>query len=1012
VLMTIGILAAVKIERKRHRHCLQAHGLTRSLSGYHRPKLSANELNYSHITAPTTQLRRSMQLPFGIVSVGHNDTAGDDEERQSLAVRRADDYTEVLRPKRMKRPFGRSPIHIPSKSRHNSKMRKTTPVVNSPLSAITEFSDPPTSAELPEFPSHAITIPQVKPTTRGKYISTQWPLANTCSSAGNPTEITEIAARESVLIRKAGGNHPTDMATTPRSISVMPMASLAPEDPLPPLPVMTAQQRQKARALRTRGSNGSLDTIGSSLLLGHMSSPYDSRELMVARRTPTCDLSLKQEFATPNLQEPPYKKTFHGLVTGKSIRSLHPDMDVDDLTLIETQMAPPPVPSIFLRQESFQTIDASNWALPALKVNKRREPTSQQNRHFVIEPSKLSQWRAINDSVLAKDDVFAIGESLRRPASVAAGDPQQWGRQPGELHKCRSLTSLDGTRRGHKRQNCVRITNLPMLDLKASSFSKLPKLEEDQQSLGSPKNKITDTINAFEVKQPRPMSRGRTAMIDYETTPTPSPFKNAPILTSTARPARKQYFRSPTMTGASRTSDTPRPDSDVFGADEIKLAPPSRYSTSPRQWPLSPTVPVAMTKTSPSVAPSERSPSDSPMLPSPALHSSMLYPRTSLVKGPRSPRNSGPSRGSSMSPLQNKQSSVHRVTQDRDVGGPNAVRTSAMLLRSLNSDLTSLDQPEPQPQENEDISISPKLLAMPSPSIKKQILGLRASDTISAMSSATPSPTTEQEQGASRRPSPLGSLPSTQFSKPERHSSTRLSSVALNVPGSHISRSQSIMSTGGASIWEDASVRSESPEPDMQTQADPVALRPNTNGIRSRASSLRFRAVVYQDPKQYFNLSTVHDQYNDPSEDIENSNRLSSGNPSQIVQQLERVVSSPSWSSRSTTPITTTAIKPHRPTFATSKTESIRPLRPGEPLTPGTKREIDIFGRPNIISATKFGTIGRVEAGNMGQRNVSRSKLENGVGLGLKLDQLIIGQNYAGSPGNSVIQNHTGRAER
>ncbi|KAJ9604830.1 hypothetical protein H2200_010945 [Cladophialophora chaetospira] len=868
IITSLGILLALSLERRRHNKILRAHGLTRGLSSYHRPKLSPNEINYAHITAPATQLRRSIQLPYGVISVSHNANRSEDEEKQLQTTNgHPDEYLEVLRPqnsKRMKRSFSGQPLYIP-KTRRSSKLKKAVPLERlpkSPLSAITEFSDPPTSAPLDSagIPTHSTTtlLPEPAVTRPEKYVPAQWPLVigDSRGSTIMPTEVTEIAARESVLMRRGGGmSHFTPRG---RSVSAVSMTSVAPNDPLPPLPTINTPRRARSHDAR-RSSATSLETVGSSVL-GILSSPMDggieaSRYNALNRRAPTFDLALKREFATPELQAPPAKRTIHGLVTGKSIRSLHPCVDFDDPTLAKEYMNSLKVPAIVIREDSFKTIDASNWALPPLKITKVRGQPTESYRHSMIEPLKLAQFRAVSDptaSPRAEDDVFAIGKALKRPNSVATGNPQHWDYQPNVVTKRHSSSSLDGSRRGHKRQNCMRITNLPIPDLKPG-IQRLPELREEHSGAAP-----EPSVKAFEVKQPRPLFSSRPPTMDYKSSPTPSPFKNAPILTPTPRPARKQYIQPPSR-GIARSSGVPRPDSEVFDSTEMDEPMSSPYKTAPRHWPLSPTAHRSMNNTPPSARPSERF--ESPMLPSPALSSSLLYPRKSLVKGPRSPRNSTQSNSTCNSPLQHKQGHNFRVTKLRESKAQkdNASDKSGMMVGSVNSESPTLD-------ETASSMYSPEISTIPSPPLNKRIMGLRTSNYAPPVSTMASSPTLERH--VSRGPSPLAIATTSNTSKLNRADSStgakRSSSSAAYLPRSHLSispssRVVSMMSTGG-SIWEDASVRADSPEPEEEENQDiaPLALRTlGTTDQNQRQAYLSRSSSRLRRESQHFSFPTI-----------------------------------------------------------------------------------------------------------------------------------------------------------
>lgn len=1000
VLTSTGVLLAITLERRRHRKILQANGLTRGLTNYHRPKLSANEVNYSHVTAPNAHLRRSVQTPYGIVPIRQVSGTRDDEEKRSdMAEGGVGKSTELLLPRpagSIRRSFNGQPLCIP-KGRQSSKQRKTIPLQvlpKSPLSAISEFSDPLSSAppDASEFPTQQTTVPMERPIPGpGKHVSTQWPLAitNTSSSSITPTEIMEIAARESVLLRKGGGSQNTVVNAT---------TSLAPEEPLPPLPSHNARRRPDAQESAVRTSNASLNTIGSSVLGTFMSSPNNTRDYSASHaidhQSPKFDLALKQEFSTPKLQVPPVKKTIHGLVTGKSIRSLHPTVDIDEPSPCTVEWPPPQLPAAIGRESSFKTIDARIWALPPLNVNKIRGQAGQNNRHSMVEHWKLAQWRVVSDSTTglqADDDVFAIGEALKRPNSVATGNPLQWHCHGVVPNKPHSLSSLDGPKRGHKRQNCVRITNLPIVDMKAGMM-RLPEVREEQHSSSLSGAHSDEQSNGdYQMKLPEPIFRPAPPAMNIKSTPTPSPFKNIPILTPTPRPVRKQYIKPPLGRALKvhKPSDTPRPDSEIFDSNRGETPTSTRFTNSPHEWPLSIASNDAfnLTDTPPSAKKSERTPMESPILPSPAFNSSSIYPRKSLVKGPRSPRNSSQSsRAVSASPLQKKHGYGYRVSKDRDSNGDLNLNKSALMLTHMNSQAQLLGQQQSSGQiHHSREKLSPEILALPSPPINKRIMGLRTSSCASSMAgAAAPSPTHER-QPISRGPSPLALASNSAQYKANRTKSIisgaggmrSFPSPTLDVPGSHMSASPSIVSISGASIWEDASVRADSPEMEEEQPHDssgnphiaPLALRtlPKTDQNQRHLYPSRSSSRAHQLTQQQQDVFPIVTR--DFGSNGMDAQHLDNNPSSHLVQQLERAVSTGHWDHQIHKSSRYSGVN-----HGFSGTENVIV----DTLTPCTRREMDVFG----VAAHSQDRI---------KNNISRSRKEPGVGLGLRLDSLIVG---------------------
>ncbi|EHY54955.1 hypothetical protein ABEF92_002206 [Exophiala dermatitidis] len=889
VLLITGVLLAVSIERRRHRYLMQTHGLSRGLSTYHRAKLSANENNYSHITAPTTYLRRSVQLPYGVISVGrvHPDAIFEEEEAGDHTAQLLRYDHGSLQPKgrrSIRRSFTGQPLNIP-KTRRQNKLRKAMPLnqmQHSPLSAITEFTDsPPCSSpaateSLPEGAARIVT--SVAPGSKGeRQISLQWPLViskTRGSSDVTPTEVMSMAARASMLMRMGGGithtsnsSRPTPVNTTvPRSVSMSSTTSSAPDDPLPPLPTIDVYKHPRTQELRARASNASLDTVGSSVLGSAVGSPSSNvRENNVSNqgistRLRGLDSRQGQKTSGPRLQVPPVKQTIHGLCVSKpSFHSLHPSFDVNEASPEprgdDSRQGRPA--ARMTREDSFKTIDASQWENPLpLRIKKIRSAGSNPARHSMYESSKVQQWRAVSDPMatdLCHSPASLAGNAIKRPASVATGNPLQWDRQGDFATNRHSLSSLDGPRRGHRRQNCVRITNLPAIEPRQKILGQMPELREELQNVDAPDTDADDADNFQPPQSSVPVPRTQTTvMAPASTVDSISPFRNRPVLTPSSRPLPRQHNEP----RSSASLGIPRADSDIFNPSHVGAAPSSNYNTSPRQWMFSPDSKVNTgVHSSPlSGRPSAIHPFDSPTLPSPTLNSSSLYPRKSLVKGPRNPRGSG----SSPSPLQNKQGPNFRVSKeressttrerdrDRDRDREIDLRKSVMMLRSMNSEGGLLDQSHGNGSSNtslrfyrniggESNSSTPDpyrtvvASANATPPLNKRISGLRNS-AYGASSTMTISPVLDKDRSTStatsRGCSPL--VHSTSINMANSANSLTMNRSKAGVAGaaSHValfppsqafpfgSTTPIAASPSGISIWEDASVHTESPEPE------------------------------------------------------------------------------------------------------------------------------------------------------------------------------------------------------
>src|SRR5262249_11620010 len=114
--------------------------------------------------------------------------------------------------------------------------------------------------------------------------------------------------------------------------------------------------------------------------------------------------------------------------------------------------------------------------------------------------------------------------------------------------------------------------------------------------------------------------------------PSPSPFRNRPLLMPSSGMRGPLYSRN----SSPDSSPSPPPDSDVFNSFGYEQKP-ATYFTTPatgQGWPLAPT-PAGSIKLNPISTPLELTEPESPILPSPRVEPATLFPRKSVVQGPR-----------------------------------------------------------------------------------------------------------------------------------------------------------------------------------------------------------------------------------------------------------------------------------------------------------------------------------------------------------------------------------------
>jgi hypothetical protein len=841
-----------------------ASGLASGLSTYHRTHLSVDGTNYAHISPPRTRLRRSAHLPYGVVSEGWADLPSQESiGRPSMAVilEQQGGEPELAQPKRrrsLRATFSPHSFHVP-KTRRQKKIDKAIPlnaVRRSPLSAIPEISDPNTREVSPVI--DAVELPtEITPTTtpprhRDVVIATrpmsiQWPLrSDKRRSQDIMTTATGFGVdRNSALMRMNSTGHgvgPSRVSLGQRSISMASTISVAPGDPLPPLPTIVTNRYPQRNNSKVRSSVASTDTVSSSVLGTGMFSPShdgtDQTDFTAESPRVALSPSLLQEYVSRpeswgptavTMGTPPGTKTSRGLRSGAAgIGSFRASIGNPLPRMTSTSQAPGSSQYDLgngLRGSVLTTIDASGWdsgpsargksflkslspSLPAPVARyglpyRDGRPTA---RHSMYEQHTGIGKISFNPDVLQNVSGNGISPVRRpshpRPATVGTSNPFQWDQNVicaiRDVNLDRSPSSQ---RRGHKRQNCVRISNLAPGDV-GRRGSKLPQMvEEDEQ----PETPIKRNSN---IPGLRLLAQDDDDDIVYrpvppEGRPSSSPFRNKPILNPTSCSRRTTYSRARIR----ESSGSPRPDSDVFSADRYDPKTPNIFgSRSPdRGWPLSATplnnIKLNSTPSTTLKPLSEPYDPESPILPSPTILSATLFPRKSTLHGPRNLPSGAPSgrssRTASPSPLQRMSRNTNESTTTTKQRGGDDLRRSVMMLRRMNSDLNIGSQDRVS-------------------KIYRNIANEYAGS-LGSVNSRSPSMV-----GATRSPSPacenhnLAPLP---LVTEKRLASTRTVEGGAGVGHSNsritIGHSMSIMSATGASIWEDASVRGDSPEPEL-----------------------------------------------------------------------------------------------------------------------------------------------------------------------------------------------------
>ena len=750
---------------------MQQHGVSRRLS-IHRPNLSVNEQNYAHVPPPDAHVRRSgrpARLPATWNTIPSEESVVPIPPPEQLV------NEDPMPPKAKRRKGIRSSIqgysfNVP-RTRRQKKMQKAislNQMPQSPLSAITEFTDSasetPVIAELPTE-----LTPRATP-DRAPRSPPQLRIAKTRAAKTASQEIATIDMNERPAFA--------------RSVS-MTSTLTAPAEPLPPLPAFDIYKSQRHNE-PWRTSINSLDTVGSSVLGTVFSSPSRvGTELTV----PSANLDGMQTFdfgfedsKSARVGVPPGRQTMQGFCSGKTgITSIRPSVEYNTGRAVSLESAP--YSRLRTIDDTFRIIDARNWNFNT------QSQSARQARHSLQDYGCILGKRNYLDESVGSPWLMP-----RRPASVASGNPYQWDLKPAFSTQRHSAGSSEA-KRGHKRQNCVRIANLPFSEPRNSRVEQMPELQEEQTEASSSTQVKIPGLTLLEAGQP--VLRARASLVDVKGSP--SPLHNRPVLVPT-KPKQSLYYRT-----SNSSAGLSRPDSDVFSTGQPDPRTPETLRHSTRHWPLSPTSPNNIKLNSAGSPASMHVQYDSPTLPSP-INAANVWPRKSRIMGPRNPPPSGFSpRTGSPSPVGSK------VTQKRVA--PDDLRKSIMALRSMNSEGRLLDAPSSRNyraigEEREDskyFSVSP---------------------TMNSLSGDT-------------HPYPR-----------ER----RYGSVAFGARSKmSIAMSPSGISLGGTSIWEDASVRGDSPEPELPTILSPVLVLEDGDQQPPQTPKI---VIPYPDPEAYENMGT------------------------------------------------------------------------------------------------------------------------------------------------------------
>jgi hypothetical protein len=862
----VAAVSIVLVLRAKDRQRRNEEEAARQFSNGQRVRSSVGSSDYSHIPEPMANLRRSTHLPYGIVSerkatISSQDTLA---QQQTTLIndrpRVRDAISHQKRRRSLRASFSAHSFSLP-KTRRQKKIERAIPlrtIPHSPLSAITEHSGTNTSQASPsvgiaELPTEI--TPKSTPARDDhdmpveRPFSLQWPLTTTerAPNTAPSTTIRVPASRNSTLMRMNTTGHGISPDRPPlgqRSISVGSTLSLAPEDPLPPLPSIMPNHWPAGRKSRLRLSAASVDTIGSSVLGGGQTSPSQTETDLTSLGLgmPTIDLNPSrlqsydresQDWGLAAVITTGSPKARHATKyrSGKAgYGSLRASIaNHSSLQKLQGQLSTDASDrsSLIPRRTgtTLNTIDASNWrAGLSSRANSVRASVSPSvvaalartgsdykkgtvaARHSMYEQNSSTGTFFPDPGVLR--DVSGNPASpgrqaaTSRPASIASENPFHWDRNSLQTGFSSTLKASPGLqRRGHKRQNCVRITNLPVVDT-SHRASKLPQMTEEEEDANEPQKSKAVNIPGLSLLEQKGQIDNAVPGQDLEI----SPFLNRPMLEPTSW-KRPNYSRAP----SSESIVSCRRDFDVFRNARYDPSAPNIFaenSTTPRQaWPLSSASPYrSRAQPTPLSLKAIQEPldPDSPTLPMPVISSATLFARAvplgSRVSGVRGPR-SFPIPGQSPRTISPSPVTARAATEPEDL------RRSVVTLRRMNSDAKDKTRMSQLYCNIGDGSTS-SLLDTSNVSDRTPVTQPFANFVDMSVPTQIPNaPKTKLQipstvhQRVSVSPSAVGTLTG--------------GGLGFSKSRSKMATSPSVMSVGAASIWEDASVRGDSPEPEL-----------------------------------------------------------------------------------------------------------------------------------------------------------------------------------------------------
>ncbi|KAK5082601.1 hypothetical protein LTR70_008329 [Exophiala xenobiotica] len=477
-LTVTGVLVAVYAERKRHRKLIAQHGVDRNVSQYHRPHLSINDVDFAALPRPTRSLRQSIVSPRR--DSRFYSTMPSEAEIKTFPDGSAESVAEASF---VHTDTGADQSHQwlnPSKSGKRDKRKKKAPVFSisapmakSPLSVVTEMTEAERagSPEPVELPTH--TTPTVTPEKLVDHQHNPMPSHAPHGSVDSIVSGTD-KHHHRVSQRISHGN-----AIKSRSISMGSIHAPPPGCPLPPVPEGMP--------------NGHLRNKSHPRVVSEIDTEHRDISLLNTPLSPVSDNT--NESPNPKNVQLKARNVFSGFNFGLGdgtiqVITVEPEQSPRDTRHHSDFHNAPRFASsattTYTAEESFKTIDASAWNLSrGLRHLGPSTPNMSSNSSEAgsrpVSAISLHAYNGANTSTTPNRSPSKVSfNPPSRPVSVSSVDIF---RNSIVGPNAPVLAPESPRSRGHKRQNCVRISGLTPVDAsKKRLSSQLRRLSEAEEA--------------------------------------------------------------------------------------------------------------------------------------------------------------------------------------------------------------------------------------------------------------------------------------------------------------------------------------------------------------------------------------------------------------------------------------------------------------------------------------------------------------------------------------------------